>query len=287
MTSNFANSNIVEITLDNFQQIIVEESKSKLILVDFWAEQVPESVELRSKLAAKVAPFADHILLATVDCQTQQQVAAQFGVEGLPTAVLVQNGQPIDGISGPQTDESIDKFLSKHLPKVEDNLLAAARQAMAENDTSAAFVAISQAYQLDNERADIKLTLADVYILTGKTEEAGQLLASIKMIDQDSYYQSLMSKLELAAQAANSPELQALEQQVADNPDNLDLKHKLAALYSQVNRHEDALSLLFRLAQKDRADVASKTLLLDVIKALPDSDPLVNTYRRKLYTLMY
>ena len=43
------NSNIVAITLENFQQVILEESKTKLILVDFWAEQVPESVELKNK----------------------------------------------------------------------------------------------------------------------------------------------------------------------------------------------------------------------------------------------
>ena len=42
------NSNIVAITLENFQQVILEESKNKLILVDFWAEQVPESIELKN-----------------------------------------------------------------------------------------------------------------------------------------------------------------------------------------------------------------------------------------------
>ena len=47
------------------------------------------------------------------------------------------------------------------------------------------------------------------------------------------------------------------------------------------------MEILFKLAQQDRSDAASKDLLLDVIKALPDGDPLVNQYRRKLYTLMY
>ncbi|WP_236702547.1 tetratricopeptide repeat protein [Thalassomonas actiniarum] len=287
MISNSLPQNMVEMTLDNFQQVIVEESKNKLILVAFWAEQVPESIELKDKLAAKLSAAGEHVLLASVDCQAQQQVAMQFGIQGLPTAVLVKDGQPIDGLSGPQGDEAIDEFLAKHLPKEQDTLLAQARQALADDNPSEAFAAIAKAHQLDSERADIKLTLIDVYIQTGKTAEAEQLLATIKMVDQDSYYQSLKAKLELAAQAANSPELQALEQEVTQDPGNVELQHKLAAQYSQVNRHEDALALLFSLAQKDRSDVASKDLLLDVLKALPDGDPLVNTYRRKLYTLMY
>ena len=44
-------TNAIEITLDNFQQIIIEESKTKPVLVDFWAEQVPESLDLKAKLA--------------------------------------------------------------------------------------------------------------------------------------------------------------------------------------------------------------------------------------------
>ena len=281
------NSNMVAITLENFQQVILEDSKTKLILVDFWAEQVPESVELKNKLADKLASVADTIILATVDCQTQQQIAQQFGVQGLPTAVLVKDGQPIDGLTGPQTDESINEFLAKYLPKAEDDMLAKAQQLLVDNKVSEAFTVISQAYQLDSERADIKCVLIDVYIRTGKTAEAQALLDSIKMIDQDSVYHALIAKLELANQAANSPEIQALEQQLVNEPDNIALQHQLAAQYNQVNRSEEALTLLFRLMQRDSSDTTSKELLLDILKVLPDGDPLALKFRRKLYTLLY
>lgn len=280
---------MIAITLESFQQVVLEESKNKLVLVAFWAEQIPESVELKNKLAAKVTPFAEQMLMATVDCQTEQQIAQQFGIQGLPTAILVKDGQPLDGVSGPQTDETIATFLDKHLPKQEDLLLAQAQNLLAENNLNEAFKVINQAYQLNNERADIKLLLADISIQLGKTEGAQTLLDSIMMVDQDSYYQALLAKLELASQAANSPEIQALEAQLATTPDDIELKHQLAAQYSQVNRHEDALLLLFRLMQAGDTETkdASKTLFLDVLKALPDGDAIATKYRRKLYTLMY
>lgn len=279
--------NTVAITLENFQQVILEESKDKMVLVDFWAQQVPESVDLRDKLATALANHSETMIFATVDCETQGQIAQQFGIKGLPTAILVKDGQPLDGLSGPQTDETLNEFLAKYLPKEQDLLLNQAISLLAENNVNDAFKLILQAYQLDNERADIKLVLADVYIQTGKLPDAEALLQSIKMIDQDSHYQSVMAKLELANQAADSPEIKALEQQLENAPDNIDVQHQLAAQYSQVNRHEDALAILFKLVQKNGSDQISKDLLLDVLKLLPEGDALATKYRRKLYTLMY
>jgi putative thioredoxin len=280
---------MIAITLENFQQIVLDESKNKLVLVAFWAQQIPESVELKDKLAAKVTPFPEQMVMATVDCQEQQQIAQQFGIQGLPTAVLVKDGQPIDGVSGPQTDETITTFLDKHLPKQEDLLLSQAQNFLAENNLSDAQSAISQAYQLDAQRADIKLTLIDISIQTGKTQDAQTLLDSILMVDQDSYYHALVAKLELASQAANSPEIQTLEAELKSTPNDINIQHQLASQYSQVNRHEDALKLLFRLVQAGDTQTKdkSKELFLDVLKALPEGDAIANKYRRKLYTLMY
>ncbi len=284
---NIVNSNTIAITLENFQHVILDESKNKLVLVVFWAEQVPESIELQNMLSTKVAPFSDNLTFATVDCQTQQQIAQQFGIQGLPTAILVKDGQPLDGLSGPQTEQTIQEFLDKHLPKPQDLLLEQAKMALTENNVNAAQIAIEKAYQLDKERADIKLVLADTYTQTGKTSEAQALLNTIMMVDQDSYYHAIIAKLELATKAENSPEIQALEAKLIDNPNDTDVKHQLSAQYSQVNRHEDALILLFRLMQTDNSDTKSKTLFLDILKALPDGDALAAKYRRKLYTLMY
>ncbi|MFQ3209554.1 MAG: putative thioredoxin [Colwellia sp.] len=280
---------MIAITLDNFQQMVVEESKNKLVLVSFWAEQVPESIQLKDKLAVKLSNFSEHITLATVDCQSQGQIAQQFGIQGVPTAILLKDAQPLDGLSGPQDDESIAVFLDKHLPKQEDILLEQAKAALSDNQLLDAQNAITQAYQVDNSRADIKLVFIDVYLKTGKTSEAKALLDTIMLVDQDSEYQSLMAKVELAEQAENSPEIKALEAQIKETPNDISLNQQLAAQYSQVNRQEEALTILFRLVQAgdESTKDKSKELFLDVLKALPDGAPLALKFRRKLYTLMY
>ena len=275
------------ITLQNFQQVVIEESKNKLVLIAFWAEQVPESVELKSKLEVATANFSQQMLMTSVDCQVEQQIAQQFGLQSLPTAIIIKDGQPLDGLSGPQTDDTIRELLDKHLPKPQDSLLQQAKEALAANDINTAYKAASEAYELDSERADIKLVLADSAVAFGKTAQASELIDSIKMIDQDSDYASVKAKLELALEAANSPELQALEAAVTNDPDDAELILKLAAQYTLASRFEDALNILFRRVQSVRDDQKSKDFLLDVLKALPEGDALATKFRRKLYTLMY
>lgn len=277
----------IELTIENFQQVILEQSKQTLVLVAFWAEQVPESIALKDALIEKTASFTDHIVLATVDCAAQQQIAAQFGLQALPTAVVIKDGQPIDGISGPQTEEMINTFLEAHLPKLEDNLLEQAREHLAQGQASEAYTAAIQAHQLAGERADITLVLAEASVELGKLEEAETLLATVKMVDQDSVYHSVVAKLELAQQAADSPEINALEQQLVQTPEDTNLKKKLAVQYSQVNRNEEALALLFSIVSTNGDQGEAKQLLLDVLKQLPDGDPLASKYRRRLFSLMY
>ena len=279
--------NIINITPENFQQVILEQSKTTLVLVAFWAEQIPESMQLRDKLANAITGQNQHIILALVDCQTQQAIAQQFGIQSLPTAVLVKDGQPIDGVTGPQTDETIATFLDKHLPKAEDNLLMQALQLLEQGKAAEALILLQQAYAITSERADIKLALSDAYLQLGKTVDAEELLVQITMVDQDSYYQSLMAKLDLAKAASNSPEIQALELQLQSDGDNVELNRNLAVQYSQVSRQQEALQLLYALILKDNGDNDSKKLLLDILAGLPEGDKLVTSYRRKLFSLMY
>ncbi len=277
----------VAINLENFQQVVVEGSKTQLVLIAFWAEQIPESVELKDKLEAATENASKQILMATVDCQAEQHIAQQFGLQSLPTAIIIKDGQPLDGVTGPQTDETIQTFLSKYLPKPEDTLLDEAKNALLSQDINTAYKSALAAYQFDNTRADIKLVLADASLAFGKVPEAAELLESITMVDQGSDYQTLKSKLDLALEAANSPELQTLEAAVANEPDNAELIQQLAAQYNSAGRFEDALTILFRRVQSVRDDQKSKELLLDVLKSLPDGDALATKFRRKLYTLLY
>ena len=284
---NLVANNTVDITPENFQQVILMDSREKVVLVDFWAEWSEESKSVSPILAKIASEYGDNLILARVDCDQQQEVAAQFGIRSLPTVMVVKDGQPVDGIAGVQGEDQIREFLSKYLPNPEDELLAKAGEAIYEGDYATAFPFAKQAFEMNEGNINARYMYIDCLVETGSVDAAKALLATITLVDQDSRYQTLTGKVELAEQAAESPEIQQLTAQVEAEPDNLQLKVELAVQLQQAHKSAEALALLFTVLKTDLNFGEAKKLMLDMINALPDGDSLKSEYRRKVYSLLY
>jgi len=280
-------SNIVNITIENVQQELLEASQQKLILIDFWADWCEPCKQLMPVLEKLAGEYAEHLTLAKINCDEQQQIAAQFGVQSLPTVVLFKDGQPIDGFAGVQPESEIRTLLEKHLPKPQDALFAKGVEFAQQQEWSQAYPLLKQALDLEPENSQYTLMVANAAIELGKLEEAEQLLSTISMVNQDNAYAQVVSKLDLAKQAQETPEIQALQELLAKDPDSLDIKQKLAIALHHVQRDQEALDLLFEVLKKDLGFDESKKIYLDIIAALPDGDELAGKYRRKLYALLY
>lgn len=284
---NLAASNSIELTIENFQQVILELSREKLIMVDFWADWCEPCKDLMPILDKLAGEYREHLVLAKVDCDAQQEIAGQFGIRSLPTVMLVKDGQPIDGFAGVQPESQIRELLAKHLPSPEDEYIQQAAELVGQGDYQAAFPLAKQAYDINPDNIDVKYLYIDCAIECGSVEQAKALIETITMVDQDSRYQALQGKIELAEQAAESPEIKALQAQLEANPDDLQVKIDLAVQLHQANKAEDALELLLSVLQKDLNFGDGKKMMLDIINALPDGEPLKSTYRRKVYSLLY
>lgn len=282
-----ANANKIDITLENFQHVILEESKVKLVMIQFWAPWSEPCAELAPVLQHIAGEYSRDLLYARVNCDEQQEIAGQFGIKGLPTVILVKDGQPLDGFAGPQAESQIREMLDKHLPKVEDGLLLSAVELIQQENYHDAFTFAKQAFELNSARPDIRLTMADCYVEVGQVEMAKKLLEQVKLADQDAKYQAIMGKIELAEQAADSPAIQLLQAELDSDPDNMEIKIKLAIQLHQAHRTEEALVLLLSVLRKDLGFGDAKKITLDMINALPDGAPLKSEYRRKIYSLLY
>ncbi|GAB5382334.1 MAG: chaperedoxin [Aliiglaciecola sp.] len=279
--------NTVNLNIENFQDVILEQSKHKHILVDFWAPNLEMCEQLSPILEKLAAQHSEHLIYARVNCEQEQQIAGQFGIQSLPTVILVKDGQPVDGFAGPMMEEQIQELLEKHLPNAEDGLYEKAVAYINQGDYQNAFTTAKQAHDLDAQRVDIRLVLADCYVELGNVNQAKELLEPITLVDQNGYYHSVLGKIELAEQAAESPEIKQLQEQLVQNPDDLQIKVDLAIQLHQANKAEDALDLLFSVLRKDLGFGDARKFTLDIINAMPDGDPLKSAARRKMYSLLY
>ncbi|MCB1847467.1 MAG: tetratricopeptide repeat protein, partial [Halieaceae bacterium] len=111
----------------------------------------------------------------------------------------------------------------------------------------------------------------------------------VRLADQDALYEQLQAQLQIKREAAKSPEIEALEQKLAQDPDDLDVRHQLAVQFTNAGHFRDALEQLVHILRRDlnHGDGATKKLLLDTIASLGKGDPLAAEYQRKLYSLLY
>lgn len=279
---------IINITEANLHQVL-EQSTVKPVLFYFWSARSQHCETLTPLLEGMAAQYQGQFILAKVDCDAEQMVASQFGLRAIPTVYLFQNGQPVDGFQGPQPEEAIRALLEKVLPREEELKAQEAAELIAEERYTEALPLLKEAWSHSQQASDIGLMLADLYIKLNRSEEATEVLKTVPLQDQDSRYHGLLAQIDLLKQAADTPEIQLLQQQAESDPHNALIASQLALQLHQVGRNEEALEILFGHLQKDltAAEGQVRKVFMDILSALGNGDALASRYRRQLYALLY
>lgn len=286
---NPATDYIVNIDATNAAALLIDESHNRPVVVDFWADWCAPCKVLMPLLEKIATEYQGAFLLAKVNADQQPGIAQQLGVRNLPTVIVIQGGQPVDGFAGAQPESVVRRMLEKYLPKPWDGLLQRGLDAMAQGDFSAALMPLRQAWTESKQRYDISLTYAQALIESQRLDEAEAILDGIKAAERDADYEQLRAHLAIQREASVSPEIQLLEQQLAASEDDFRLRLQLVEAYAEHGQLRDAMEHLIAILRKDlhHADGATKRRLLDMIKSLGKGDPLAAEYQRKLYSLLY
>jgi putative thioredoxin len=280
---------IVNIDESNAARLLIDESHNRPVVVDFWADWCEPCKVLMPILEKIATEYQGAFLLAKVNADEQQMIAQQFGVRSLPTVMVVQDGQPVDGFAGAQPEAQVRQMLAKYLPKPWDGLLRMAREAIAAGDFSGALTPLRQAWEDSGRLHEITIDYAQALIECLRLDEAEAVLGGVRLADQDAAWEQLQAQLEIKREAAKSPEIEALEQRLAADPDDLDVRHQLAVQFTNAGQFKEGMEHFITILRRDlnHGDGATKKLLLDTLASLGKGDPLAAEYQRKLYSLLY
>jgi putative thioredoxin len=286
---DITNVTVIDVTMENAQQVLIEESQKRPVVIDFWADWCEPCKTLMPLLENLANEYAGQFLLAKVNADELQGIAGQFGVRSLPTVMVMKDGQPVDGFAGAKPEIEIREMLQKHLPPPWQGMIEQANQLMADDNFTDALALLRQAYSDSGEQSSIGVGLAQVFLHLNRCDEAEEVLSKVPMADQDGDYEQAMAQLQLKREASESPELKALESELEANPDDLTVAHKLAVQYSQSDKMEQALELLLTVLRKDINfdEGGAKKTYTEILATLGKGDPLAIRYQRKLFTLLY
>lgn len=281
--------NVVTVTEATFEDVVIAGSAGRPVLVDFWADWCAPCRQLMPILSKLADEFGGAFLLAKVDTEAEQSLAAAFGIRSLPTVQLFKDGRPVDQFMGALPEGQIRDFLSRHIESEADRRFAEIDARLAAGDLDAAAPLLEAVRAEDPENP--KLFLADLQLALARGDHAAaeQMLERAPIeLAADPKLAELRGRAAFAHAAAAAPPATECESRLAADPADSEARYGLAAHQVLAGDYEAALDTLLTLMQRDRKfrDEAARKGILMIFDLLGDGD-LVQRYRARLARLLY
>ena len=103
----------VTVTDANFSQVV--EKAPVPVLLDLWAAWCGPCRMIAPTIEMLARELAGRVLVGKLDVDANQRTAARFGVQGIPTLLILKNGREVDRLVGVQSRDQILKKLSPHI----------------------------------------------------------------------------------------------------------------------------------------------------------------------------
>lgn len=288
--------------VERFRKNVAEPSMTSLVILDFWAEWCGPCKALTPLLEKVAAEYADKgVILAKVNVDEEQFIAAQFQVRSIPTVYAVFQGQPVADLTNARTESQLKATLDELLAKLpiqgggapaEDlaPLLAMGEEVLEGGDGERAAGIFAQIVDMAPDNPAAIAGLIRALVLAGRSEEAEAMLGALDpKLAADPAIERAKAALALAKDAPEEGELAALRAAAAERPADHEAQLAFANAVFAAGDREAAADTLLRMIATDREwnEGAAKAKLLQIFEAIGLEDPWVATTRRKLSTILF
>jgi putative thioredoxin len=273
-------------TAENFDTLVLENSRKGPVLVDFWAPWAGPSLRQGELLRRLARDYGGRFLLVSLNTDREKAIAQRYGVKGLPSCKLFRNGQVAEEIHGMQTEGDYRGLIERHLRPLADRAQAAALAAWEAGDQERAIQVLAEGAMAEPDNLSVPLLLAKLLIRQGRHTDAHAVLAALPLeMRQSGEIRRLHAHLEFILAAAAAPEAAVLTQALALDPGDRAARLSLAALCLVADDYRAALghfAELVRLAPEGDDALAREGLAL-VMDLLGPEDEGVRRFRRTLF----
>jgi len=123
-----------EVTSASFEKDVLEASLEAPVVVDFWATWCAPCRALAPVLEKLAVEYKGKFTLAKIDTDSNQELAARFGVRGIPNVKAFVGGEMVAEFNGAIPEAAVREFLEKIIPTEAEKLRLEAMTAFREGD---------------------------------------------------------------------------------------------------------------------------------------------------------
>ena len=283
---------IVDVTLNNIQEMVIQNSKRLPVMVSFW-NPTDERSKLANSILEKLAKeFAGKFILAKINAGQQVELVEKFSLPGTPFFKLIKNGDIVTEQQGLFEEAEYRKLIESQIEKdPSDELRQAASAAFSEGQVDQAIELLAEAAKVNPNNYHVHLDLVTMYFQSGHLDKARQLFDKLPDEAQaDPKGQELDGVLFFAEIIKDAEGVEALQQRLADNPNDSDALLTLSGYLMLNGQAENALQTLFKLFRVDRNyqnGLPQRTIIKAFAMLSPKAPHLVHQYRRQFQSLLF
>jgi putative thioredoxin len=269
----------VDVTEETFQAEVINRSVRVPVLIDFWADWCGPCKQLSPILERLAAEGGGRWLLARIDVDSNQRIAAAFGVQGIPAVFAVINGQPVPLFTGALPEAQVRQAVDEVLRVAAANgVSGTAEPAGDEQPAAAAAPAIDPA-----------LAAAESAVQSGDLGGARRAYENV-LSDRpgDAAATAGLARVDLLTRVREL-DAAAARQKAADDPSNVTAQCEVADLDLAGGHVEDAFVRLIDTVKRTSGDDrdATRRHLLSLFDVVGASDPRVMKARSTLASALF
>ena len=152
--------------VSDFGVDVLERSKTIPVVVDFWAAWCGPCKVLGPILEKLAGSAGGRWVLAKVDTDKYQTLAAQYGVRGIPNVKLFIDGKVVDEFVGALPESGVVRWLEKALPGKFDKQIEEAEQCIQQGDVSSGTTLLEEVLANEPENEHARVLLARILALS-------------------------------------------------------------------------------------------------------------------------
>lgn len=265
------NANVIDVTDATFAADVLEESKSRPVVVDFWAAWCQPCRMIGPVLERLAEEAQGEFLLAKLDVDANREAAAAFRIQSIPAVKAFRDGLVVDEFVGAVPEQAIREFLGSLVPSEADRLAREAEDAERLGSDEQAEALLRRALVIDPAHRESRLGLARLSLARGEVAEVRGLLDPLR---PDPEAERLLAAVQVA--------------EWGDRIETGDGAVAQAQRAAAEGRYVEALDgFLSEVMAGSEHRGAAKEGMLKLFAVLGDDDPLTQEYRRRLSAALF